>query len=39
MKRSDIKLAICVCMFREDKKMLKSTLRGVEENIANLVAY
>lgn len=33
-----IELAICVCMYSEDKKMLKRTLAGVEENIANLVA-
>ena len=38
-KETGFKLAICVCMFREDKKMLKNTLRGIEENIANLVAY
>lgn len=39
MKSKDgIELAICVCMYSEDKKMLKSTLAGVAENIANLVA-
>ena len=32
-------LAICVCMYSETKQMLKSTLAGVAENIANLVAY
>ena len=26
-------------MYSEDKKMLKSTLAGVAENVANLVAY
>lgn len=33
-----LELAICICMYSEDKKMLKSTLAGVSENIANLVA-
>jgi hypothetical protein len=37
--KNAIKLAICICMYSEDKKMLKSTLAGVSENIANLVAY
>ena len=32
-------LAVCVCMYSETKQMLKSTLAGVAENIANLVAY
>jgi hypothetical protein len=36
--RDGIELAICVCMYSEDKKMLKSTLAGVAENISNLVA-
>jgi hypothetical protein len=31
-----IELAICVCMYSEDKKMLKGTLAGIGENIANL---
>lgn len=35
---SGIELAICICMYSEDKKMLKSTLAGVAENISNLVA-
>ena len=40
MKKADgIELAICVCMYSEDKKMLKSTIAGISENIANLVAY
>ena len=40
MKQAEgIELAICICMYSEDKKMLKSTLAGVAENIANLVAY
>lgn len=38
-KKGGIKLAICICMYSEDKKMLKSTLAGVAENVANLVAY
>ena len=38
-KEGGIKLAICVCMYSEDKAMLKSTLAGIAENIANLVAY
>lgn len=39
MKNSEgLELAICICMYSEDKKMLKSTLAGVAENIANLVA-
>lgn len=36
-ERDGIELAICVCMYSEDKKMLKSTLAGVAENISNLV--
>jgi hypothetical protein len=36
--REGIELAICICMYSEQKKMLKSTLAGVAENIANLVA-
>lgn len=36
--REGIELAICICMYSEEKKMLKSTLAGVAENIANLVA-
>ena len=38
-KNKGIKLAICICMYSEDKKRLKSTLSGVAKNIANLVAY
>lgn len=38
-KAGGIELAICVCMYSEDKKMLKSTIAGISENIANLVAY
>lgn len=37
-QKEGIELAICICMYSEDKKMLKRTLAGVEENIANLVA-
>lgn len=36
-EKNGIELAICVCMYSEDKKMLKSTLAGVAENISNLV--
>lgn len=32
-----IELAICVCMYSEDKRMLKSTLAGIAENISNIV--
>jgi hypothetical protein len=32
-----IKIAICICMYSEDKKMLKNTLAGVKENIATMV--
>ena len=31
-------MAICVCMYSEDKKMLKSTLAGIKENISNIVS-
>jgi hypothetical protein len=37
-QREGIELAICVCMYSEDKKMLKSTLAGIAENISNIVA-
>lgn len=36
-KKEGIELAICVCMYSEDKKMLKSTLDGIKMNINNLV--
>jgi hypothetical protein len=38
-KERGIELAICVCMYSEDKKMLKNTIAGISENIANIVAY
>jgi hypothetical protein len=38
-KEKGIELAICVCMYSENKAMLKSTLAGIAENIANIVAY
>ncbi|MCB0371088.1 MAG: hypothetical protein KDD45_17130 [Bdellovibrionales bacterium] len=38
-KEKGIKLAICVCMYSETKQMLKSTLAGIAENIAHMVAY
>lgn len=28
-----IKVAICICMYSEDKSMLKRTLAGVSQNI------
>lgn len=37
--KEGIELAICVCMYSEDKKMLKSTLAGIKENISNIVAH
>ena len=37
-QKSGIELAICVCMYSEDKKMLKTTLAGIGENIDRLVA-
>jgi hypothetical protein len=40
LKRPDgIRIAICVCMYSETKPMLKKTLAGIGENIANMVAY
>ena len=38
-RRLGIELAICVCMYSEDKKMLRSTLKGIQENISNLTCY
>ena len=38
-KEEGIKIAICICMYSETKTMLKKTLAGVAQNIANLVAY
>lgn len=37
-EEAGIELAICICMYSEDKKMLKSTLAGVAENISNIVS-
>ena len=37
--RNKFQLAICVCMYSETKPMLKSTLAGIADNIANMVAY
>jgi hypothetical protein len=34
---SPINLAICICMYSEDKKMLKDTISGVRKNILNLL--
>jgi hypothetical protein len=32
-KPKGLELAICVCMYSEDKPMLKRTLRGIADNI------
>ncbi len=38
LKRSQgVELAICVCMYSENKKMLKSTLMGIADNIQQLI--
>jgi hypothetical protein len=37
--KEGIELAICVCMYSESKKMLKSTLSGISENISNLILH
>ncbi len=31
-----IEIAICICMYNEDRSMLNNTLLGVGENIINL---
>ena len=36
-KPEGVELAICVCMYSEDKKMLKRTLMGITDNIDRLV--
>ena len=36
-RREGIEVAICVCMYSENKRMLKSTLAGVKENIERIV--
>lgn len=33
----NIKLAICICMYSEDKTMLRKTLTGIENNIITFV--
>lgn len=38
-ERQGIELAICVCMYSEDKKMLRSTLKGISENISYLTCF
>lgn len=35
--REGLKLAICICMYSEDKGMLRKTLTGVSKNIASMV--
>lgn len=38
LKRPEgVELAICVCMYSEDKPMLKRTLRGIADNIHELI--
>ena len=32
----NIEMAICVCMYKEDRTMLNNTLQGIGENIINL---
>ena len=32
-----LKLLVCICMYNEDKPMLRRTLAGVKDNIAELV--
>lgn len=32
-----IKIAICICMYSEDKSMLKRTLSGVGKNVETFV--
>lgn len=34
---NSLELAICVCMYSEDKTMLRRTLSGISANIANFV--
>ena len=35
--KEGIEVAICVCMYSENKRMLKSTLAGVKQNIERIV--
>lgn len=37
--KEGLELAICVCMYSEDKKMLRNTLAGISENISNLIVH
>ena len=38
MKTDDgLELAICVCMYSENKKMLKTTIAGIKDNISKIV--
>ncbi len=34
--RGNMEMAICVCMYNEDRTMLNNTLQGIGENIINL---
>ena len=36
-KENKFLVAICICMYSEDKKMLKETILGVKKNIAELL--
>lgn len=32
-----LELAICVCMYSENKTMLKDSIKGIEDNVAKLI--
>jgi hypothetical protein len=34
---SGIELAICVCMYTENKTMLKDSIKGIEDNVSKLI--
>ena len=36
-REHSLKLAVCICMYSEERKMLDKTLSGVEKNIRNMV--
>ena len=36
-KDANFLVAICICMYSEDKKMLKETILGVKKNIEELI--
>lgn len=33
-----LELAICVCMYSEDRLMLKDSIKGIEDNVARLIS-